>query len=246
MNEHRLPIVVDGLRLSGGVVVPDDPKGLVVLFHGIPSVSPPEPGDQGYPGFARWVAEDGWAAAWADFRGVRGSPGYFSIEGWVRDARAAIDAARAEVPGVPVAVLGSSAGGAVAIEAAKRGAPVDALVTFAAPANWVSYAGNAQQAVARIVEQAGMPLSPETIADPQPWADEFGNVVSEDSIGSLKIPVLVVHGTADDVVAVDHADRISARGPKAEVRLFEGAGHQLRKVPEAVEAALEWLEGVLR
>jgi fermentation-respiration switch protein FrsA (DUF1100 family) len=53
---------------------------------------------------------------------------------------------------------------------------------------------------------------------------------------------LIIHGTADDVVPVEHALKLFAlvREPK-ELVLLESAGHRLRQVPEAVEKALAWL-----
>ena len=243
----RLSVVCDGLRLAGGAYVPDDPRGVVVLLHGIPSSAPPDPDDEGYPGLARRFAAHGWAAAWAEMRGVRASQGHFSIEGWVRDARAIVDAARAleGAQGLPLALVGSSAGGCVSVEAVKRGAPVDALVLLAAPAAWVSFAGDPAGAVRRITEEAGMPLSEATLADPTAWAAEFETVVTEASIVDVKIPTLIVHGTADDVVPVDHATRISDRARRGELVIIEGAAHQLRRDERAVTTVLEWLDRIV-
>ena len=248
VEERSLSIVCDGLRLAGGACVPERPRGIVVLLHGIPSALPPDPDDEGYPGLARRLSNEGWAAAWAEMRGVRASQGFFSIEGWVRDARAIVDAARAlrGTESVRLALIGSSAGGAVAVEATKRGAPVDALALLAAPAAWVSFADDPPGAVRRITEEAGMPLSEETLADPIAWAGEFDTVVTESSIVDIKVPLLVVHGTADDVVPVDHATRIADRARKAELKIIEGAAHQLRRDENAVEIVLDWLDRTIR
>ncbi|MPZ69072.1 MAG: prolyl oligopeptidase family serine peptidase [Actinobacteria bacterium] len=247
MEEKSLAVLCDGLRLRGGAYVPDDPRGVIVLLHGIPSTAPDEPGDEGYPGLARRFAEDGWIAAWAGMRAAKESPGYFSIEGWVRDARSIVDAARAldGAAGLPLAILGSSAGGAVACEVVARGAPVDALVLFAAPAQWVSFAGVPAEGVRRIRDEAGMQLAPEVLEDPTGWADEFNSVTAEKAIVSINIPVLVVHGDADEVVPVDHARRIAERSRSAELRIIEGASHQLRRVDEAIETAGQWLGRML-
>ena len=246
-EQKRLSIVCDGLRLAGGAFVPEDPRGIVVLLHGIPSAAPADPGDEGYPGLARRFAEEGWAAAWVEMRGVRSSQGHFSIEGWVRDARAAVDAARAleGVQGLPLALVGSSAGGCVSVEAVKRGAPVNAVALLAAPAAWVSFAGDPASAVKRITEEAGMPLSEETLADPTAWVAEFETVVTEASIVDVRVPTLVVHGSDDDVVPVDHATRIADRARNAEVVILDGGAHQLRRDDRAVKVVLEWLERVL-
>jgi alpha-beta hydrolase superfamily lysophospholipase len=244
----RLPVVCDGLRLSAGACLPVDPKGLVVLLHGIPSVNPPDPDDKGYPGFAESLSAEGWAAAWADMRAVRESPGFFSIEGWVRDARAVVDAARSldGVSDVPVALVGSSAGGAVSAEVVRRGAPVDALAMLAAPATWIGFAGDPAAGVRRVIDQAGMKLAPGVEEDPAAWAAEFEKVSAEDTIAHVKIPTLIVHGSADDVVPVDHAYRLANRAPHADLRILEGAHHQLRRVPEALDVLRAWLRQVLR
>jgi alpha-beta hydrolase superfamily lysophospholipase len=244
MDEQSLAVVCDGTRLSGGIVVPDDPRGTVVLLHGIPSIAPSEPGDTGYPGVARRFAERGWAGAWADLRSVRASKGSFSIEGWVRDARAVLDAVRStgDLHELPLALIGSSAGGAVATEVIARGAPADALVLLAAPATWVTYAGDASSGVDRILNEAGMALSEETLASPEEWFAEFERVTTERSIAAIKVPTLIVHGGGDVVVPVEHARRLGERAPRAEVRIVEGGGHQLRKDDAAMDIVFEWLD----
>ena len=243
MREEQMSFLCDGNRLIGGAVVPEEAKGLAVLLHGIPSTSPPDPEDAGYPGFAREFAERGWAAAWVDMRGARSSKGFFSITGWVRDARAGLDAARTleGAAGGKTIYVGSSAGGAVAVEAARQGAPVDGIALLAAPAAWVSFAGTPADAVTRITGEAGMPLAPDVLEDPAAWAAEFESVSTEKAIIGVKLPVLVLHGTADDVVPPHHAERIAERAPRAELKLIEGAGHQLRRDERAREALFDWL-----
>ena len=247
LHEQPLAVVCDGIRLAGGASVPEHPIGTVVLLHGIPSVNPPDPDDTGYPGLAREFARRGWASVWADMRAVRKSGGYFSIEGWVRDVRAIVDAARA-LPGAngPLALVGSSAGGAVSVEATARGAPVDALVLLASPAAWLSFAADPKAGVRRVTEDAGMALDPDVLADPVAWAAEFDVVTPERSIKSVRVPTLVVHGPDDDVVPVDHARRIGDASNRAEVRIVSGAGHQLRREPAVVDVVDDWLRRTLR
>ncbi|MDQ3985269.1 MAG: lysophospholipase [Actinomycetota bacterium] len=242
-TERELAVVCDGLMLAGGVCEAVEPRGTAVLLHGIPTSAPRDPEDAGYPGLARRFASEGWTSVWAEMRGVRNSGGYFSIEGWVADARAIVDAARA-LDGVrsPLVLIGSSAGGAVSVEAVTRGASVDALALLAAPAAWVSFADDPPAAVKRITVDAGMALAPETLADPTTWAAEFESVITEASIGRITVPVLIVHGTADDVVPVDHAHRLAERAPSAQLRIIEGAPHQLRRNEEAIAAVLRWMD----
>jgi alpha-beta hydrolase superfamily lysophospholipase len=244
MTARPLEVVSDGLRLDAGIELPEGtPRGVAVLLHGIPSVAPPDPDDEGYPGLARRFAARGWAAGWGDMRAVRRSPGYFSIEGWVKDAGAIVDAARsaAALEG-PVVMVGSSAGGAVSTEAVRRGAPVDALVLLAAPAAWLSFAADPASGVVYVRTGSGMQLAPETLEDPAQWASEFERVTTEVAIADVGVPVLVVHGTADDVVPVDHAARIASATAGARLEVLEGVGHQLRRDERAVTLVLDWLD----
>jgi uncharacterized protein len=244
ISTRSLAVVCDGLRLACGALVGDAPRGVVVLLHGIPSVAPPDSDDDGYPGLARRFAQAGWLSVWADMRAVRESPGFFSIEGWVRDARAIVDAARAidNAAGLPVAIVGSSAGGAVAVEVTKRGAPIDALALLAAPAAWVSFAGTPEEGARKIREEAGMALADDVMADPLNWSKEFDSVNAERSIVAVTVPTLIVHGTEDDVVPVEHAYRLAGRARKGELFVLEGAPHQLRRHPGVVELVLDWLD----
>ena len=244
MNETTLTVDSDGSALAGGACLVDEPRGMVVLLHGIPSINPPEPGDTGYAGFARRVAERGFSAVWADMRGVRGSEGFFSIEGWVRDAIAIVRAARDLQEAPFLALVGSSAGGAVSVEAARRGAEVDAVGLLAAPAAWMSFAADHQAGIARVTEEAGMPLAPDVLNDPTEWAAEFDAVAAELAAPDVRVPLLVVHGTADTVVPVDNAQRIGDAAPNAEVRIIEGAEHQLRRDERALDILFEWLDRI--
>lgn len=247
MKHLELHIPSEGGSLRNGVVIPDEPRAAVLLLHGIPSVAPPAPGDRGYPYLAETLAARGWVTAWIDMRAVRGSPGYFSISGWVDDAEAAIDALRGcgEMGGLPLGVVGFSAGGAVAATAARRGASIDALAVMGSPATWVSFAGSPAEALVRITEQAGMAVSPAVMSDPSEWAAEFEDVSTATSVKGLEIPILVVHSDDDDVVPVGHAERIARAAPHAKVELLVGAGHQLRHSPEAIGLVTSWLDRVL-
>ena len=229
-------------------IAPQDPCGMLILFHGIPSVNPPEPGDRGYPGWAEDLAAKGWLVVWGDLRARGASAGYFSIEGWVRDALAVIEAVRGleAAPGLPLALVGSSAGGCVSAEAVRRGAAVDALALLGAPAAWLFFVGDAAAGVHRITAEAGMALAPEVLEDPSSWAAEFETITTENAIADLKVPTLILHGTADDVVPVEHAHMIAARAPEAELAIVDGAPHILRFDAKAMTILEEWLDRTLR
>ena len=245
MREIPLEISSGDALLIGGALVPEGARRSAVLVHGIPSSAPPDPDDLGYPGFARRFAEAGWVAAWADMRAVRSSSGTFSIEGWVADVAAIVKAVGDIHPSEFVALVGSSAGGAVSTAAVARGLRVDALALLAAPAAWVSFAGDPRTGLTRITQEAGMTVAPEVLEDPTAWASEFDAVTTKEAIREVTAPVLILHGDADDVVPVDHAADIAAAAPDAELHVLKGAGHQLRRDERAVQTLMRWLDGLV-
>jgi pimeloyl-ACP methyl ester carboxylesterase len=247
VTERELDVTFEGSKLDAGVAIPSDPRGVVLLLHGLPSINPPEPGDLGYPGFARLAAAEGWIAVWGDMRAVRKSEGFFSMEGWVRDATEFVRIARSldEARSLPFAFVGSSAGGAVGTEVVARGTQVDALALLAAPASWISFAGDPATALQMVQLQAGMALAPESIADPEAWAAEYEVVTTERSIGKIDVPTLIMHGDADEVVPVEHAYRLKEAAPDARLEIVPGAPHQLRRHEGATRLLFDWLGEVL-
>jgi pimeloyl-ACP methyl ester carboxylesterase len=242
-TQRELRVAVDDLVLSGGVFVADGAPCGLLLLHGIPSTAPPDPADEGYPGLARQFADAGYSAAWLNMRAAKGQPGFFSIQGWVRDVTAAISTLRAsDFRGLPFVIAGSSAGGAVAAEVARRGAPVDGVILLAAPAEWISFAAHPEAGVQLIVEDAGMALAPDVRADPSSWGQEFKEVATESAIAEVTVPVLIIHGDQDVVVPPAHASRIASRADGAEVHMIPDGSHQLRRDPRAVQIMLDWLQ----
>ncbi len=55
-------------------------------------------------------------------------------------------------------------------------------------------------------------------------------------------PLLLLHGTDDDVVSVDDAQRIADAHGSAELRIVAHAGRRLRHDPRAVASVLGWLD----
>jgi uncharacterized protein len=55
-------------------------------------------------------------------------------------------------------------------------------------------------------------------------------------------PLLVLHGSDDEVVPVFDARVIADAHGEAELRIVEGGAHQLRHDPRAVAVLLGWLD----
>lgn len=240
MIEER-EFFVDGLRLTGGVATTEEPKASVILCHGMPSGNPDEPGDLGYPGLAATIAEAGFRVWWFNFRGARDSQGEFTLGGWINDLHAVVNEVSGD--GLPIFVVGSSAGGAVALNVAAESTSVAGIATLAAPAVWRRGPNHFSETLLDHARRVGV-VKRGSPRDEDSWWAEFETNRPEWAAALMAgRPLLVVHGTADDVVSPDHAKRIfdGATEPKALV-LLDGAGHQLRREDRAVEALLSWLK----
>lgn len=121
----------DGLDLEGSVDAPDDPVAVVVVCHPHPKLG----GTMNAPllqALAEAFVARGWIVVRFNFRGIGRSQGEPSLgESEVADAEGAIDWARREFPGLPVALVGWSFGGAVALRTAARDPSLAACVAIA-------------------------------------------------------------------------------------------------------------------
>jgi putative redox protein len=246
-----MDVVLDagGVRLRGHVARPHagaagrTPHGLV-LCHGFPS------GPRGaansaetYPDLAdRLAADAGWTVLSFNFRGTGDSEGDFSIGGWLSDLRAAIDYLLAEeADGVWLA--GFSTGGALAICAAAEDDRVSGVATLAAPADFDSWADDPDRFLA-YAREVGVIRSADFPADKATWSRELRETRAASAAGKIPPrPLLVVHGSEDDVVSVLDARQLAdAADGAVDLRVLTGAGHRLRHDPRAIAALLGWLD----
>ncbi|MHB8513244.1 MAG: alpha/beta hydrolase [Actinomycetota bacterium] len=247
MKSRSIAFTPGSLSMQGELVLPDqEPTKLAILCHGLPVAGPRDPSDPGYAGFARTIAAEGIATFWFDFRGTRGSPGDFSMQGWVDDLHAALDALdRLEREPLRKVLVGSSAGGAICIAAGAERSDVEAIATLAAPATWGLVEESPDALIARF-KNGGMIREPSFPRDPQAWWGEWKTYEAEQYVSRVSPkPLLIVHGESDDVVPYLHAERLyaKARAPK-ELARIPNAGHQLRKDSRAVECLIDWLQRI--
>jgi putative redox protein len=235
-----------GVRLRGHVARPVTPARYgLVLCHGFPS------GPRGaansaetYPDLAdRLAADAGWVVLSFNFRGTGDSEGDFSLGGWLTDLRTAIDHLL-ESEGVDgVWLAGFSTGGALAICAAAEDERVAGVATMAAPADFDGWADDPERFLT-YAREVGVIRSPGFPADPAKWAMELRETRASSAVGKIPPrPLLIVHGTEDDVVPlVDARQLADGADGDVELRVLTGAGHRLRHDPRAVAVLLGWLD----
>jgi len=245
MQRRSVVFRSDELTLEGELVVPDKPRAALLLCHGIPSGGPPDPEDEGYPGFARALVARDFAAMWFNFRGCRGAPGEFSMSGWCTDLGAGLDALAKspELESVPRVVVGSSAGGMAAIDVAAAREDVALVATLAAPSSYSGLGGDAKALVHRL-RNIGIIHDPSYPPDLEAWKADLEASAPENTVARIAPrPILLMHGDADIVVPYHHVERLFALAgePKELVRIPNGQ-HQLRRDSRAVDALIDWLD----
>ena len=154
---------------------PGERRGTVVLFHG-------NAGHRGHRLFwMRRIHAMGYGAFVLDYRGYGGSDGAPSEPGFYLDGDAAIRWVRGNAEGSLV-IAGTSIGGGVAIEMARRSEPAGLLLTDTAP----STTDIAKNAYPFLPVEAFL-------------KDRFD---SRKKIGEIAAPVLILHGEADRIVPI--------------------------------------------
>jgi pimeloyl-ACP methyl ester carboxylesterase len=223
----RTPIKAWLLRGEG------HPVGTVVLVHGWGSDS----GRMAAPAVP--ILERGMAALLVDLpgHGRTGSVTTYNAALMVDDVRAARDwiESRDELRSLPAALLGYSFGGLGSYVAASRDSRWRALVVMAAPVG-------AMEAARLYLDGKGLPGG---------WLDgmvrrSFTRAAGVDptsfdaerNLGSIRVPVMIVHGEEDEVVPVSHAVRLAACVPHGLATLWRvpGANHSALLADESVAA----------
>ncbi len=227
----------DGVPLHGWLLCPRKgaPRGTVLFLHG-------NAGNIGtHARSVLWLVEAGYEVFAFDYRGFGRSGGKPDIPGVNRDARAAV-AKLLSLPGASAdryVVFGQSLGGATAVHAVVATPPSErprALIVDSAFAGYrrivsdklKEYPGGRFIAWASLFVHDGY--------SPERWIAKAGPA-----------PVVVIHGTADDLVPHGHGKRLYdlAKEPKG-FWSVEGGGHIMALSDAGMRARfLAFLESVL-
>ncbi len=206
-----------------------------------------------YPTLADRLAEEsGWRVVTATLRGLGGSEGDFSADGWLEDLRFLLEQTRGNpgpdaddggADGEPVHLVGFGFGGALALRLAAENPRVAGVACLGSPADLSAWVLDPSVAVARsrasgIIHRRSFPR------DPAAWAAEIIALEPLVAAGALRgRPLLLVHGADDTEVPTSAAYALAdaASGP-VDLRIVPGAGRWLRADPRAVATLIGWLE----
>jgi len=191
---------LDGTELSGWMIPaanaasPRAAKGTVVHFHGnSQNIS-------AHWEFVGWLARRGFNVFVFDYRGYGASAGSPAPRGVYEDSVAALRYVRArpDVDAARLLVFGQSLGGTQAVAAVGAGERAG-IRAMAVEATFVSYSSIASEKLSG----AGWLMNDDYSAE---------RYIS----GLAPIPLLLIHGTQDDVIPASHGERLFAlaREPK--------------------------------
>jgi len=179
------------------------------------------------------------------FRGLAGSAGHFSLDGWREDIRTALGYLRT-VEGLDesIWIMGFGTGGALAVDAAAEDGNIAGLVTVAAPADLQDWASRPRELLSH-ARRCGAISDNDFPSDFGSWAKELqgiSTVRSAERLVDLGTRLLVLHGSNDDAVPPLDARAIADARGDCELRLIEGARHHLRHDPRAIAIALGFID----
>lgn len=206
-------IDVDGARLSVLRFRVPRPKGVVVYFHGN-AESLRTWGEVG-----GMLAAEGYEVVMPDYRGYGKSTGRISSEQMLlEDALTVYDDVANRQGEDRIVVWGRSLG--------------------SAPATWIA----ARRSPRRLVLESAYYSFRELAKESYPFAPEVllkYPLPTNEWIGSVKCPVVLIHGRADDVIPFESSVRLNGL-VKAQQALFllEGVGHNDLTTSQAYKAVL--------
>lgn len=261
-----------GLQLCAQSWAPDgEAIGVVVIVHGFA-----EHGGR-YTRLAARLVAHGYAVRAGDLRGHGRSEGrrtsIVRFADYTSDVCSAIADARRAHPAVPLFLLGHSMGGLIALEVALSGdASLDGLA-LSAPAvlpgrvsPMTVLAGRVLSRVAPDVGVIALPLDkisrdPDVVAayraDPLVFATKLRARLGAEmlvamrhvdaALATLRVPLLVMQGSEDGIVARDSARFVYDRAgsPDKTIDIYPGLWHEIFNEPErdrVIGDLLEWLD----
>jgi uncharacterized protein len=214
------PIVLhtaDGLNIVAGYRPGREGMPTVLFFHGNAMVWPE----------GAWLMEPhaarGYGVLLAEYRGYNGNPGRPSEEGLYRDARAALTWLEgAGVASEDVVLMGLSVGSGPAVQLASETRP---------------------RALILVSPFASLPAA---AAAAYPWLpakwlvrDKYDNLAK---LPAVEAPVLILHGEADNLIPLAHAQRLAEANARAQLVSLPGRGHNMAADPEVLRLQLDFVD----
>jgi len=226
----------NGLRLAALLDRPSDEPAAYALFAHCFTCGK---NNRAASHIARALAARGIAVMRFDFTGIGASEGEFADTGFsanVADLVAAADHLR-RTHQAPAMLIGHSLGGAAVLAAAAHVPEVRAVVTIAAPADPAHAIDLFKDRVSEINERgdAEIVLGSRSFRVRREFLEDLAGQHLVECISRLQRALLIFHAPGDDIVGIDHANRIftAAKHPKSFISLAD-VDHLISRKSDAV------------
>ncbi|MFV9507527.1 MAG: alpha/beta hydrolase [Oscillochloridaceae bacterium umkhey_bin13] len=211
----------DGLGLRGWWMGHTEPRGVIIGCHGHGGSKD----DMLGIGTNLWRA--GYAVLVFDFRGRGDSDRWPQtlVSREVDDLRAAVGFVRERAPTLPLGVIGFSMGAAVAILAAESEPAIAAVVADSSFTSGSDVVAHSVRTTLRVPADLLVLAADEIVHRRHGY--RFSHARPLDAVAQLAPrPVLIIHGEADALVPVSHAQRLyEAAGEPRELWIVPGVDH---------------------
>ena len=245
MTTHNF--LSEGLSLEANLLFPEETEktspGLVIT-HGFPvgetgGANSPDT----LPELAERISQEmGWVAMVPHLRGMGESEGFFSLEGWREDLKSAVSYLSTFEEVGPIWLAGFGTGGALSLAAASDDDRIKGVAALATPADFNDWAENPRRLLLH-ARDAGLINDSSALEDFDAWKSSLSKISAEKSAEIFSPnPLLLVHGTDDEMVPPLDARAIAGAHESCDLRMISGAGHHLRHDPRAIAILLGWLD----
>jgi len=157
------------------------------------------------------------------------------------DLRVAVDRLADDPDVTGVWLAGASLGGTLAICHAAADERVRGVATLGAMASVRTWAKEGRSFLAHCRE-IGLIKDDDYPPDADEWIRELAELDPLAAAARLAPrPLMILHGSDDDVVPVAAARALAAAYPEAELRVIAQGGHRLRHDPRALALLLGWI-----
>lgn len=231
-----------GERLDVSLHKGEKADRLVIIGHGLT-------GDKDRPlllALADGLVTRGWSCLRMSFAGNGNSEGDFRAATISKESEDLLDLIGQLPSNLRLAYCGHSMGGAVGVLTSTKAARIEAVINLAGMIRTAAFCerefGDVTPGEGTMWDEPDCPLSQDYVDDLNKIDDLF------DEVAALTQPLLLIHGTADDVVLpVDSHDAFEVASEPKQLVLIDGAEHSFDEATYAdvVEAATEWLDQYL-
>jgi len=257
---EEIPVFIKnmGEKISGVIHVPNEtPAPTVVFCHGFTGHRIED--HRLFVRAARRMSREGIAAVRFDFRGSGESGGEFedmTISSEMSDLNTVLSflADRKEVLRDKIGVVGLSLGGVISILTSAQNQNVKAVCTWSSPAELRSLSTNVEKSFGmdsrNLFEKDYADLPNGYRVGKNFFIDALKHDVLDSCAKISPRPMLIIHGSADPVVPVQHARMLYDKaGEPKKLVIIEGAGHTFsgRTLEDKViETTIEWFKENLK